>query len=447
MARRQRGEGAVYQRHDHKSCPALVEVIGTDGKVKKVRPAHTCHGTWTGSVDLPGGDGVRERKRKTIYAQTQAGAIKKLREARKAIDAGNLSTASTTVEEWLTRWLKDVCPGKPRMKPKTLANYRSYVHGYLVPAIGNVRMDRLGVRHVRAVHHYVLDKGLSSTTAGHAHRILGTALADAMLEGLVQRNVVTLVKAPANDKSGRGALTLEQFVAFYRQVDGDRLASRWHAGFFLGIRQGEALGTRWDHLDLDGGVVDVAWQLQRIPYKHGCGERKGEKWPCGRRGADRCPERALDVQRGFEYEQLDGNLCLQRPKTDGSTRLVPLPEPLVVSLRERRALYLAERDAYTVDHGLVWTRPDGRPIDGSADRAAWHDHLKAAGIPDADQHSMRHTTSTLLLALKVPEHVRMSILGHSEAATNRRYTHVDLSLQRQAMALLGNAVMKELGVG
>ena len=88
----------------------------------------------------------------------------------------------------------------------------------------------------------------------------------------------------------------------------------------------------------------------------------------------------------------------------------------------------------------MWARPDGRPIDGSDDRALWGDRLKAAGIPHTEQHSMRHTTSSILAALGVEEYVRMSILGHSEEATNRRYTHVDLTMQRAAMETLGAAV-------
>lgn len=420
MVRRQRGEGSVSQRKD---------------------------GLWVARIDL--GYVNKKRRRRVLYAKTQAGAIRKLREARKQIDAGVTVTHGVKLENWLETWLTDVIAA--RVKPKTLATYRSYVHRYIVPAIGRVRLDKLTTLHVRDLHAYVLSqqdqrgRNLSPTTAGHAHRILGTALADAMRADLTHRNVAAIEQAPSVEGAQRRPLTLEEFARFMRAVQTDRLASRWLFGFLTGSRQGECLGLPWSLVDLDAGVVDLAMQLQRIPYKHDCGAKTGEAWPCGRKRADRCTHRALDVRPGFWHQPLDGNLAQQRPKTKGSTRVVPLPPVMVEALRLRHAEYLAERERYTVDHGLVWCRPDGRPIDGSADRAAWHAHLEAAGIAATDQHSMRHTTSTILLAQGVPEHVRMSILGHSEEATNRRYTHVDLSLQRQAMERLGAAYLAELG--
>lgn len=418
MTRRQRGEGSVSYDEQR--------------------------GLWVGRLDLGrvSVNGKSVRKRRAVYAKTQKGCIAKLREVRKAADAGVLTTRSMTVEKWLEHWVDDIAPR--RVKPKTLATYRTYVHRYLVPAVGRVRLDKLTTAHVRDVHAYVLSLRKTSTTAGHAHRILGTALADAMRDDLVTRNVAAIESAPRNREAQRRPLTLDEVRRFAHVVDGDRLASRWVFGFLTGARQGEVLGLRWADVNLDAGVVNLATQLQRIPYRHGCGKRTTEGWPCGRKRADRCPLAELDVPPGFWFERLDGNLCMQRPKTSGSTRVVPLPAPLIGVLRQRHALYLAERDTYGTDHGLVWCRPDGRPIDGSDDREAWGAYLRAAGIPATDQHSMRHTATTLLLMLGVEEHVRMSILGHSEEATNRLYSHVDLTLQRDAMERLGAAFLAEV---
>lgn len=413
--RRQRGEGSVFKR-------------ASDGR-------------WVGRIDLGNG------KRRTVYGRTQAEAVKKLKDARKDVDAGNLNTASITIEKWLTYWLEQVCPGKTRMKPKTLRNYRSYVENYLTPALGKKRLNKLAAEDVRALHRYVMvDKKRSSTTAHHAHRILGTALNDAMRDGRATRNVVALVPAPPLAATTKDSLTLDQFVRLMHHLDGNRLQSRWAFGLFTGARQGECLGLTWPHVDLANGVADLAWQLQRIPYRHGCGQRPASgEWPCGRKRADRCTHRELDVRPGFEYRHLEGNLCLQRPKTKGSTRVIPLPPMLLHSLKERRVLYEQERKHYAKDHGLVWARLDGRPIDGRLDWKEWTDMLEAVGLERMRLHVARHTASTILLALGVPENVRMAILGHSEAATNRLYSHVDLTMQRDAMETYSAAVTALLG--
>lgn len=402
MPRRQRGEGGLFQRGD---------------------------GRWVGSVELGWSDGRRKRRR--VYGNTMAECQAKLKKAKAAADAGSTQTAATRLDTWLTTWLAEVCPGKERMRPDTLANYESYCRNYLVPVLGKVRLDQLAAQHFRALRKHVLDKGLSTTTAGHAHAILSTALNDAIREGLITRNPGDLVDRPRNAKSQRRALTLVEVRRLLHVVEGDRLETRWHTALLLGMRQGECLGLRWDRVDLDNGVITVDTQLQRIPYVHGCGQldlcRTINK-------ADRCTRREIRTLPGYEYQVVQGNLCLVVTKTD--PKVVPIPGVLLDGLT---------RHGYSVaDHvngsDLVWQRPGGGPIDGGDDRGRWHEILQAAAIPDTDLHSARHTTATLLLALGVPEDVRMAILGHSVAATTQKYTHVDLTLSRRALGQLESAI-------
>lgn len=428
--RRQRGDGALFQRHDHKSCPPPAE----DGE----RPEHSCRGRWVGRVDLGWINGKRAHK--TVYGKSMTECRDRLKVAQKAVDEGNRSTRTMTVEKWLTYWLDEVCPRKPRMKPGTLSNYASYCRNYLTPVLGKTKLEDVAAQHVRQLHKYVIDQGLSTTTAGHAHRILGTALNDAVRDGWALRNPVELVPKPRNAENDRRALSLDEVRRVFAVIEGDRLASRWHTAFLLGMRQGECLGLTWDRLDLEAGTVDVAWQLQRILWHHGCAYAS----PCGANAPRSCPDREPATLPGFEYRQLKGNLCLVKPKTKGSSRLIAMPELLVVSLKEHWHNHHREaRRASLNQHNLVWSTPGGDPIDGGADRKAWHGVLAAAGVEDTDQHSARHTTATLLLALGVPEDVRLAILGHS--AVVDAYQHVDLSMQRAAMAKLGESLALTTG--
>jgi integrase len=232
-------------------------------------------------------------------------------------------------------------------------------------------------------------------------------------------------------------------VLAHNVTAGDRLASRWFMALTHGVRQGEALGLRWDHVDLETGALDLAWQLQRAPFKHGCGDQAGGTWPCGLRRPGSCPQRRLDVQRDFEHEQLDGGLILQRPKSRAGTRLIALLPWAVSALRARHDLYRAERPGYTRDHGLVWPRPDGRPIDPRVDSTAWHAMLAAAGVRDVELHAARHTAATMLHEAGVPEHTAMAILGHSSVSTTRAYQHVSLDEQRKALGRLGELLAIE----
>lgn len=402
--RRQRGEGALFQR-------------ASDGK-------------WVGRVNIGWIDG--KRRTKSVYGNTQEEARVKLRKAAASVAAGNVQTAGTTVEKWLTVWLAEVCPAKEKMRPRTLINYESYCRNYLVPCLGKVRLDRMGAQHVRQLAKYITGKGLSTTTAGHAHAILTTALNDAIREGLIERNPAELVAHPANAKNQRRSLTLIDVRALLGVLEGLRDETRWHAALYLGMRQGECLGLRWDRVDLNAGTVTIDTQLQRLPYEHGCGPlhlcRTQNK-------AHRCTHRQIRTIAGYDYEIVKGNLCLVTTKTD--PRIVPMPEALQLGLIAQQ---WTEAKGLYAPTGLVWTTPDGSPIDGADDRARWHDLLRLAGIEDTDQHSARHTTATLLLALGVSEDVRMAILGHSVAATAAKYAHVDLTLSRRALGALESAI-------
>lgn len=403
--RRQRGEGSVYQRAD---------------------------GMWVGNLNLGYRDG--KRRRKVVYGRTQREALRKLGEVKRTATP-DMPTASRTLASWMTEWLESVAPNHEDMKPRTLSTYREKTRNYIVPHLGRHRLDKLTPAQVRGMHRWITqDQGLSTTTAMHAHRVLSVALRDAMREGLVPRNVASreYVDSPRKAANDRRGMSLPEALAVLREAGRDeRLGGRWLVALMLGLRQGERLAMRWDLLDLDKGVADLSWQLQRIPYKHGCGDS------CGRRGADRCPQRELDAQPGFSYQRLEGNLCLQRPKTRGSTRVVALPGPTIAALAARRELASAERPGYEVDHDLVWCREDGRPVDAGEDWRAWRDLLQACGMPHLTQHEARHTTATLLQSMGVDEATRMAIMGHSEAATQRGYAHVDLTLQRQALDALG----------
>lgn len=389
-------------------------------------------GMWVASFDA-GWTEQGTRRRKTFTARTRADAVEKMRTAqRELLVTGRVADGRITVKDWLERWLDEIAA--PQVKPKTLASYRSVVKQYLVPVIGRRRLATLNPADVRAVHAYMEGKGRSSTTMRHAHNLLLGALKAAQREGLATGNAAADTPRPARERRQPEALTAEQAVRLLRAVDDDRLATRWLAALSTGARQGELLGLRWSHVDLEAGTFDLAWSLQRAPYSHGCSPT------CGRR-PDRCPQRHIVLPRGLPHEVLEGNVMLVPPKTRGSTRVVPLSPPLLAAMT---ALHKAARPA---PRDLVWSREDGRPIDSREDYKAWRAALEAAGLPAVSLHSARHTAATLMMEAGQDTHIISSILGHSDVITTRGYQHVSLEQSRRAVAVLGEALTLPSGPG
>jgi integrase len=364
----------------------------------------------------------------------QSEVVKKLAEAKRAKAAGDLTTSTMRVDAWLRYWLDNIVAHE--VKPRTLADYRSKVERYLIPNLGRYRLDQLTPPRIRELHRTMRENGLSITTLAHTHHMLAGSLDAAMREVGLARNVARNVKAPGVAKSTRTGLTAEHAIAVLRATQHAPDAARWMFANTTGARQGETLGLRWGCVDFDAKEIHLAWALQRVPYRHGCA-KPGQVPTCGHR-PNGCPAKVLEVRDDLEHEILDGNLCLLRPKTAASIRVVPMIEPLEAALRRHLMV-----DTSPNPHRLVWHRPDGRPLDGRADYRRFLDLLTAAGAPKVTLHETRHTAVSLLAFLGIDPRTIARIVGHSDVLVQRAYTHVDNTTTREALERLGRLL--ELG--
>lgn len=397
-----RGEGSIYERD----------------------------GGWCAQLDLGYDPVTGKRKRRTIYGKSQEAVLDKLKKARADREAGMRESRSPTVEWWLRHWLDEIAAAK--VKPRTLATYRAYTEKHLIPALGKKRLDRLEVQHIRELHRAM--KAKSSTTRLHAHRILSTALEAAVRERKVTYNVAKIADAPRARQSARTGMSGEQARRVLTAALETDMPSRWWAALMTGARQGELLGLRWQHVDLQSRQIDLAWALQQVPRQHGCGKRPpdGKAWPCGNRFPDDCPDARMVVPEGLPAIHLEGRFYLMRPKTTGSIRVVPLLPALADQLRQYR-----ETDTGPNPHDLVWHRPEGRPIDPRRDLDAWRTLLGNAKVDEMTLHEARNTAATLMLEAGIDIKIIGEILGHTLVATTRAYQTASQEMKHRAIGLLG----------
>ena len=70
-------------------------------------------------------------------------------------------------------------------------------------------------------------------------------------------------------------------------------------------------------------------------------------------------------------------------------------------------------------------------------------HLEAAGLPDTELHSLRHTAASFLVALNVHPRIAMAILGHTNIKTTMEiYSHAQQSDMREALESVENVLRK-----
>lgn len=386
-------------------------------------------GLWIARLEM-GWDNHGKRRIWQGSSKTQAGALAKLREARTQRDTlGTIPAAGMTLEKWLATWLTDIA--RPRLKPSTLLGYTGCVNRYLVPAIGKVPLAQLTPGHVRSMRQRA-EQLSSLAMANQAHRALKTALSDAEREGLVAKNVAKLVQIPSTNNT-REALSLVDAKKIVAGIKGKPDEARWLLSLLTGARVGEVLGLQWDRIDLETGTIDLAWQLDRLPMKHGCSKGKPT---CRMRRISDCPQAYFDVRSGLEYIHLDGPNCLTRPKSSAGIRVVPVPPVLVAALKRHRKATFGQLNP----NGLVFHRDDGGAVDDKGDRGEWTALLTNLGVPAVDLHSARHTAATLLMDQGVDVKVVQSILGHAQATTTQRYQHADQTMARAALQGLADSL-------
>lgn len=399
-------------------------------------------GWWHGWVTVgTKDDGSPDRRHRK--ARTEAAVTRKVRELEGRRDSGQMTGAGRpiTVGQWMETWLTTIAPR--RIRRSTLeTTYAPKVRNRIIPGLGRHRLDRLTPEHIERFYMRLDADGLAPATVLQIHRILSRALKVAVQRGYVARNVATLVDAPSVSQAEIEPLTLDEALRITRHAATQRNGTRWSVALALGLRQGEALGLQWRYVDLDARTLTVRWQLQRLPWRHGCADRQA----CSAgRHRDDCPPDCTGHARNCP-QRTGGGLQLADVKSDKSRRTIALPAQLVIALRAHRSAQAQERQTAGPawhESDFVWCQANGRPIGSHADWDEWHALLKAAGVRRVRVHDARHTAATLLLAQGVDQRVVMEILGHSQISMTSRYAHVLPLVMADAAERIGRALWGE----
>jgi len=132
---------------------------------------------------------------------------------------------------------------------------------------------------------------------------------------------------------------------------------------------------------------------------YACGLRVGE--------AANLPVTAID----------SANLVLKVIGKGNKERLVPLPQPMIESLR--RVWRIHRNPLWLFPHSKN-TGPLGR---GTLCYTFW-DVAKRANIKGATSHSLRHSYATRLLEKEFQPRVVQILLGHADIGTTSKYQHL-----------------------
>ena len=212
-------------------------------------------GRWVASLTLPGG------KRKSFYGRTRQEVAQKLTVGLKArLDGVPLPSERLTVGRYLQEWVQTT---KVRVRFTTWQRYEQLLRRYAIPQLGVLPLTRLEPHHLQQLYTHCLNNGLAPRTTRQVHIVLGGAIRQAVKQGLVTRNVVTLVDPPRVPHHDICPLSTEQARTLLRTSQGQRLEALYVLALTTGMRLGELLALRWQDLDLEvGKTTGPAYTLQ-----------------------------------------------------------------------------------------------------------------------------------------------------------------------------------------
>ncbi|KFF31689.1 tyrosine-type recombinase/integrase [Bifidobacterium bombi] len=359
------------------------------------------NGLYEYSMELPPDPATGKRRRLVVRAKDQRVAKARFETRKKEYERTGKTGGSHTPElrDWIDRWLNEIM--RPQLKPRTLETYRSIADSCVNPAVGGVRLDKIGPQHFRLLEEYVTSddpttgrRARSSSMALHAYQLLSKALKDAVAEGLIDSNPADRTPRPRVTQQQVDILTPAQAARMIGMETDPMNQLMWRIAFLTGLRQGERLGiTPSELIQVDDVTcLSINWQLQRI--------------------------KDADFPAGVEHRDLGGDEYLIRPKTKSGHRLIPLTPELATAL----AAWVEECGAGPDD--LIFTT-NGRPISPMGDTRRWRQALERAGLPRVRVHSARHTMATMLTEAGVDEQTRILLMGHTKASTTAGYTHLN----------------------
>lgn len=365
MAKRANGEGSVRQRADGKWEARISKRDPVSGKLKYF----------------------------SYYGKTRKEAYDKLVKAQAEIQKGTfVDPDKITFGDWLTVWLNEY--KKNKIRPSTWALYEMMSRVHILPFLGKIPLQRLQTSDIQRLYNAKAENGkvdgsggLSSRAIHAIHQVVNGALAQALKENRVVRNVADAVDLPKLAYSETQILNLEQVNQLLETAKEsfDYVALLLEAG--TAMRRGELLGLRWADVELDTGTIHVRQSLSRVTKPDG--DKKTR-------------------------------LVFQPPKTKKGQRIISVPVSILKELRTHKARQNQEKLALGKkynDLGLVFAGPEGNPLDPRAFTKRYEKLLAKAGLPKVSFHSLRHSVAVALANNGISPKELQNLLGHEKFGT------------------------------
>ena len=370
LKRRADGEGTVYRR---------------------------ASGLWVAQLRLATGE------RRTLYSNKKSVLQAKLQALRRGAEDGTLPSRELhiRVDQFFDRWLEAI---RASVRPSTYVSYELNARR-LKKLVGRAQLSALTPLMIQTAYARLAADGLASRSVLQIHATLHRALGQAVKWGMLVRNPASSVERPRPRRIEMSTLTLEELLRLFETARGGRMYGLFVLLGTTGMRVGEALGLKWNDVDLAGHRLVIRRALQRHTGK---------------------------------------GLVFVEPKTSRSRRTVHMTALAVEALTEHKEytnlMREVARDRWR-ESGLVFTSTVGDGMEAGVVNDNLNRLLAKAELPRIRVHDLRHTVATILLEGGAHPKLVQDLLGHSTVTlTLDTYSHVTPAMHQEVIRRLDDAI-------
>lgn len=347
---------------------------------------------WEARVTIGRDPGTGRQIQRSFTGKTQREVRERMAAAVAAVDAKEYRDPSKMrVKEWMEVWSSSYLVD---IKPLTIKAYKAAINNYIIPHLGNCKLDELHPHIIQEFYNSIGEK-LSSKTIRNIHGVLHKALQQAVKNGTIRVNPADACTTPKVVRPEINPLTSDEISELLNALRGDPYEIPLTVALFTGMREGEIIGLQWSCIDLDAGVITIKQQMQSV---------------------DGSPQ-IITTKNG-------------KPRTIVPAKFVMQLLKKQKSIQAQKQLYAGQ---YWINTGFVFTNDDGTHIR----RATMIRHFKAAataiGKPELRVHDLRHTYAVVSLQAGDDIKTVQENLGHATAAfTLDVYGHVTDEMKQES---------------
>lgn len=289
--------------------------------------------------------------------------------------------AAPTIREYVEPFMSGYAAAH---KPSSRRDKLQRLNAYILPAVGDVRLDELRQQHVDRIVAALLERGLARKTINNVTAVLSSLVGYAVTNKLIADPGLTY--AIKSQRPEAEAVAPEDVDRLLEATEDRRYRIAIMLAADAGLRIGEIRALPRLEVNELAREIGVAWSYDRAGH--------------------------LTETKGWER------------------RAVPVSDRL-----------WEEMQADDSPGALVFARLDGEPIGYDAVRDVVHEIYDRAGVraPGQPWHALRHTFGTQLAARGTPINTIRELMGHKDISTTLRYMHTDRAAKRAAIDSLAPA--------